>query len=149
MAADAIHENIGKLFRKTSTVATFDDFFKLCEKASSNIKTIVLDLPFIYSISKKAHTGSSTKVKMPIMESIVEVQFKTGSSMFFLKKGGLKTFPAPSTERRGITQSKRNNIVNTLKDVPQLVHSFWNSIYCNNTSPDLCCSRSVLEEEEC
>ena len=23
----------------------------------------------------------------------------------FLEKGGLKTFPAPSTERRGITQS--------------------------------------------
>ena len=26
MAADAIHENIGKLFRKISNVATFDDF---------------------------------------------------------------------------------------------------------------------------
>ena len=119
MAADAIHGNIGKLFRKTSTVATFDDFFKLCEKANSNIKMIVLDLPFIYSISKKAHTRSSTKVKMPLMESKVKVQFKTGSSMLhykesflgesfttvnflqpsFLKKGGLKTFPAPSTER--------------------------------------------------
>ena len=60
------------------------------------------------------------------MKSIVEVQFKKGSSMLhykesfleesyttvnflqpsFLKKGGLKTFPAPSTKRRGITQSK-------------------------------------------
>ena len=103
------------------------------------------------------------------MKSIAEVQFKKGSSMLhykesfleesyttinflqpsFLKKDGLKTFPAPSTERRGITQSKRDNIVNTLKGVPQSAHSFWNSIYCNNTSPDLCCSRDVLEEEEC
>ena len=66
----------------------------------------------------------------------------------FLKKGGLKTFHAPGTERRGITQSKRDNIVNTLKGVPQSAHSFWNSIYCNNTSPDLCCSRDVPEEEE-
>ena len=167
MAADAIHGNIGKLFRKTSTVATFDDFVQLCEKANND--SLVLDAPYIYPISNKARTRSSTKVKMPLIESIVEVPFKKGSSMLhykesfleegytianvlhpsFLKKGGLKTFPAPSTERRGITQSKPDNIVNTLKGVPQSAHSFWNSIYCNNTSPDLCCSRDVLEEEEC
>ena len=154
---------------KASTVATFDDFVQLCEKGDNNIKAIVLDLPFIYPISKKARTRSSTKVKMPLMKSIAEVQFKKGSSMLhykesfleesyttvnflqpsFLKKDGLKTFPALITERRGITQSKRDNIVNTLKGVPQSAHSFWNSIYCNNTSPDLCCSRDVLEEEEC
>ena len=81
MVADAIHGNIGKLFRKTSTVATFDDFVQLCEKASNNIKTIVLVLPFIYLISKKTRTRSSTKVKMPLMESIVEIQLKKGSSM--------------------------------------------------------------------
>ena len=169
MAADAIHGNIGKLFRKTSTVATFDEFFQLREKANSNMKMIALDLPFIYSISKKAHARSSTKVKMSLLESIVEVQLKKGSSMLhhkepfleesfttfnflqpsFLEKGGLKTFLAPSTERRGITQSKRNNIINMLKGVPQSAHSFWNCIYCNNTSPILCCSRDVLEDEEC
>ena len=144
MAADAIHGNIGKLFRKTSTVAIFDDFLQLCEKANNNIKAIVLDLPFIYPISKKARTRSSTKVKMPLIESIVEVQIKNGSSMLhykesflgesyttvnflqpsFLKKGGLKTFPPPSTKRCGITQSKLDNIVNTLKGVPQSTHSF-------------------------
>ena len=81
MAADARHGNIGKLFRKTSTVATFDDFVQLCEKANNNIKSIVLDLPFIYPISKKARTRSPTKVNMPLMESIAKVQFKTRSSM--------------------------------------------------------------------
>ena len=123
----------------------------------------------MYPISKKARTRPSTKVKMPLIKSIAEVKFKKGSSMLyykepfleesyttvnffqssFLKKDGLKTFPAPSTERRGITQSKRDNIVNMLKGVPQSTHSFWNSIYCKNTSPDLCCSRDVIEEEEC
>ena len=158
MVAGTMHGNIGKLFHKTNTVATFDDFVQLCEKANNNIKAIVLDLPFIYPISKKARTRSSTKVKMPLMKSIAEVQFKKGSSMLhykesfleesyitvnflqpsFLKKDGLKTFPAPRTERRGIAQSKRDNIVNTLKGVPQSAHSFWNSIYCKNTSLDLC-----------
>ena len=120
IAADRIHGNIGKLFRKTNTVATFDDFVQLCGKMNNNMKTIVLNLPFIYPISKKERTRSSTKVKMPLMESIVEVQLKKGNSMLhykeyfleesyttvnflqpsFLKKVVLKTFPA----RRGITQ---------------------------------------------
>ena len=83
-------------------------------------------------------------------ESFLEESYATVNFLQpFLKEGGLKIFPAPNTERRGITQSKRDNIVNTLKGVPQSAHSFWNSIYCNNTSLDLCCSRDVLEEEEC
>ena len=165
MAADAIHGNTGKLFRKTSNATTFDGFVQLCENANNNIKAIVLDLPFIYPISKKARTRSSAKVKMPLMESIVEVQSKKGSSVLHYKESFLeeiyttvtflqrsfflKTFPVPSTERRGITQSKRGNFVGTLKSVPQSAHSFWNSIYCNSTSLDLCCSRGVLEQEKC
>ena len=106
---------------------------------------------------------------MPLMESIVEVQFKIGSSMLhykesfleesyttvnfllpsFLKKDGLKTFPTPSTDPRGITRSKSDNIVNTVKGVPLSTYSIWNSIYCNTTTPDLCCSRDILEKEEC
>ena len=54
MVTNAIHGNIGKLFRKTSTVATFDDFVQLCEKANNNIKTTVLDLRFTYPIFKKS-----------------------------------------------------------------------------------------------
>ena len=50
--------HIGKQFCKTSTVVTFNDFVQLCEKVNNNIKTIVLDLPFIYPISKKARTRS-------------------------------------------------------------------------------------------
>ena len=86
MAADAIYGNFGKLFRKTSTVATFDNFVQLCQKVNNNTKTIVLDLPFMYPISKKARTRSSTKVNMPRIESIVEVQFKKGSSMLHYKE---------------------------------------------------------------
>ena len=53
MAADAMYGNIGKLFRKTSTVATFDDFVQLCEKANKNIKSIVYPL---YTPFPKKHT---------------------------------------------------------------------------------------------
>ena len=97
MAAEAIHGNIGKLFRKKSTVGTFDDFVQLCEKANNNIKVIVRDLPFIYPISKKARTGSSTKVKMTLMKSIAEVQFKKGSSMLHYNESFLAESLPPST----------------------------------------------------
>ena len=46
---------------------------------------MVLDLPFIYPIYKNAHTRSSTKVKILLMESIVAVQFEKGSSMLHYK----------------------------------------------------------------
>ena len=105
---------------------------------------------------------------MPLLENIIEVQFKKGSSMLhyketfldvnyktvdflqssFKKQGGLKTFPAPTKERRGISQSKRDKIINTLKGVPQSTHTFWENIPLNEKSLDLCCSRDVLEEEE-
>ena len=65
-----------KTISETSTVATFEDFAQLCEKANNNIKTIVLDLPFIYPIFRKARTRPSTKVKIPFTESIAESQFK-------------------------------------------------------------------------
>ena len=90
MRADAIHGNIGKLFRKTSTVAPFDDFAQLCEKSNNNIKTIILDLPFIYTIFKKARTRSSTKVKIPLTESIVESQFKKENSMLHYNESFLE-----------------------------------------------------------
>ena len=90
MASDAIHGNIGKIFLKTNTVATFDDFVQLCEKANNNIKAIVVDLPFIYPISKKARTRSSTKVKMSVMKSIVELQFKKRRSMLHYKESFLE-----------------------------------------------------------
>ena len=96
MAADAMHGNIGKRFCKTSTDTTFGDFIQLCEKANNNIKTIVLDLPFIYPISKKARTRPSIKVKMPLMESIVEIQFKKGSCMLHYKESSSKKAILPS-----------------------------------------------------
>ena len=90
MAADAIHGNTGKLFCKASTVATFDDFVQLCKKANNNIKTIVLGLPIIYPISQKARRRSSTKVKIPLMESIVKVQFKKEAGCYITKNRSWK-----------------------------------------------------------
>ena len=90
MVAGTMHGNIGKLFQKTNTVATFDDFVQLCEKANNNTKAIDLDLPFIYSIFKKARTRSSTKVKMPLVVCLADVQFKKGSSMLNYKESFLE-----------------------------------------------------------
>ena len=76
IAAGGIHRDIGKLFRKTSIEAIFEDFVKVCNKTDSKIEPIILDLPFIYQISNKSCKSTSTKAKMPLLEKIVAVQFK-------------------------------------------------------------------------
>ena len=130
---------------------------------NNNLKTIVLDLPFIYPISKKAHTRSSTKVKRPLMESIVEVQFRKGSRMLHYKESLLKesyttvNFLQPSFFKKVNTLHQalntvaihNQNVTISLTRITQLAHSFWNSIYCKHTCPDICCSRRILEEGEC
>ena len=83
MAVDGIHVNIGKLFRKTSIVATFDNFVEVRKKASGKIETIILDLPFIYQISKKSRVRSSAKVKMSLLEKFFWVQFKKDSRIYY------------------------------------------------------------------
>ena len=52
MAADAIYGNIGKLFRKTGTVASFDDFLQLCGNGNNNIKRYFWIYPSHISFQK-------------------------------------------------------------------------------------------------
>ena len=83
--------------------------------------------PKLKWLLSKVRLRFNTKKKVAcyfLKESYTTVNFLQPS---FLKKGGLKTFPATSTECRGITQWKRENIVNTLKGVPQSAHSFQNA----------------------
>lgn len=56
--ADGTHGNIGKLFRKRSTVASFDNFVEVCKNKNSNIKTIILDLSSVYEISENSRARS-------------------------------------------------------------------------------------------
>ena len=87
MAADSIHGNIGKLFRKTSTIPTFNDFVELCEKANSNIKTVILDLPHVcLSHFEESALAIVEKEAMPLLENIVEVQFNKGTNLMLYKK---------------------------------------------------------------
>ena len=70
MAAGAIHFILENYFARHALLPR-----PTAWKGERQHKTIVLDLPFMYLISKKASIRSSTKVKMPLMEIKVEVQF--------------------------------------------------------------------------
>ena len=59
----------------------------------------------------------------------------------FIKQDGLKKFPEPLNERRGITSTKRYKIISVLRGVPQAEISFWINIPCNETSLNLCSER--------
>ena len=127
-------------------------------------KMMVLDLPFIYPIDKNARTRSSTKVKMlsygkysccsirkrkqdATLQKIVfrrKLYHHQLIATFFLKKGVVWKF---LLQRALNAVTIQNQNFNTLKVVSLSAYSFCNSIYCNSTSPDLCCSRDILKEE--
>ena len=95
-------------------------------------KSNSLDLPFIYRIPQKSthmiinqnvsygkYSWSSIQkgkqhVTLQRILSRRKLSPRQHFATIFLKKGSLETFPAPSTERRCITQSKRENIVNKI-----------------------------------
>ena len=69
-----------------SIVATFDNFVEFCKKTNSNTDTIILEVSFVYQISKKSRAKSSAKSNMPLLEKIIEVQLRKVSHMMYYKE---------------------------------------------------------------
>lgn len=69
-----------------SIVATVDNSVEFCKKTNSNIDTIILEVSFVYQISKKSRAKSSAKSNMPLLEKIIEVQLRKVSHMMYYKE---------------------------------------------------------------
>ena len=84
MAADSVHGAIGRKFKKSPVIATFDDFFATCDTATTTTKAVILDLPIFFNITKKVRTRS-IKHPIPLLESFVEMKFLKGKKNMFVK----------------------------------------------------------------
>ena len=82
MHADVIHGQIGKLMKKAKTIATFDDFVEIVDKSGRKVKPIFMDDRSFYDIDKKNRSKSTKKVTMPLLEDIVQVEFRKGHRAF-------------------------------------------------------------------
>ena len=76
MAADGLHGEIGKVLKKETQVVTFSDFVKVCSKASKKSKTIIMDLPDLYSFTKENRCRNSEKVRIPPSGNKVYKRFR-------------------------------------------------------------------------
>ena len=90
---------------------------------------------------------------MPLLEDVVEVAFRKGNRAMYYKtlfsdkwynecdflvsKFDVKSFPDLKNVDRGISQVKRDGIMQCLKGVPRSCLSFWNSLKINDESKDL------------
>ena len=158
MAADSVHGAIGKKFKKASVVATFDDFFALCDTATKCTKAVLLDLPYIFNIRKECRSRS---IKHFIPHSkgkknmFVKIAFRdnTHSEIDFLRPKFVnankwKIFPDALGERRGITSGKKNGIIKVLKGIPSEKKGFWRNIDTKEAVPGLATARDAGEIEE-
>jgi len=115
MRADSIHGSIGNKWKAQSQVVDFDSFSRLCENSAEKNHCVHMEYSDIYSDFVKEVRGRSTKsVILPLLESIVEVEFRKGdrnmyyktsfkdtayvSCDFLMKKSDVKKFPTTMTE---------------------------------------------------
>ena len=170
-AADGAHGDIGKVMKKTPKIGDFDAFACICSNSSENTEALILDYQDVYKFASMVRSRNSAKSKVPLLSTLVEIQFRKGSqAMFvkrdfdeedyeevhFLKESSVKSkknlsFPESKSSKRGIT-SKKDGIFSCLVGVTQKERSFWENLHVNNSSKNLCiecdAEEAVIEERQ-
>lgn len=152
MRADNVHGTIGKKMRKAPEIPTFQDFVDLCDKTSKHTKPVVMHQNDFYLFQDGHRTRQTKKVVLPILGSIVEVQFRKGSRLLFYKQSfddsyteveflkptfNIHTFPEVMTEPRGISSAKKEKLVKLAGCFDPPKRKFWAEMPVNDASHDL------------
>ena len=152
MRADSVHGCRGSKMKKCQEIHTFDDFVKLCQKASKKIKAVVMHPSDFYALEDGHRSRQSKNLTLPKLSELCEVEFHKGSrSMWckesfdndqtevnFLKpKVSIETTPDTMQQPRGISTSKKQNIVKLVASLPAPKRKFWLDMPVNDGSKDL------------
>jgi len=153
MKADSIHGSIGKKLKKQAEILTFPDFVDLVDSSSKFLKPVVLGTADFYEFSAENRTRKTKNVTLPLLTNICSVTFKKDSRLMFFKTDFSQedtavdflkpkfnvssSFPSPHTKHRGISSSKRDGILQLLKEVPSTKKKFWLELTTCETSRDL------------
>ena len=154
MSADSFHHQIEKAMRMQKNVYDFDDFEKIIQ-SKGNV------LPMTEGDFRDWENGVSQgqfAAEKPLLCNVQVVQFRKNetkmywkeshedsefrSACFLKKKTAAKIqkgmFPRTHMEPRGISSSKKEGITTKLVPLmPHNRHSFWNSLFVNESSTDL------------
>ncbi|XP_072172310.1 uncharacterized protein [Diadema setosum] len=160
MAADSIHGSITKKFNNRSAIHDFGDFVDVMQSSRKDMTCQAIDHTSMYLFEDQ-----SRKVGKFRLRDARVVQFRRGSlNLFakssheelcfkeidFLKKGPRKEMTAIMTQReslldnvttmalpRGISQSKKDELLKLVRAVPQHKKRFFENLPVNDQAADL------------
>lgn len=157
MSADEFHHQVEHALKKKKKVYDFDDFADAVA-TTNNRKTVVKKMA-VTDFCKIADDTSTARIQQSspraYLRDMSEILFKKGSLCLFyktdftadyiqleyLKKTIAKkgfTVHVQKTEARGITDERKNNIIQRLGPLmPANRMLFWQSLATNNAAADL------------
>ena len=158
MSADNFHRMVEKEMKAMDKVYDFDDFIKCVENVGN---AQVLDFTDFYDFQNGlSREGKASKESRPILADVnKEVEFRKGSLNMYFKcfdddefreanflkaktKKYIKDMPAQRTEKRGITEKKKSEILKNLAPLfPATRRPFFKNLHVNNNSKDLMTER--------
>ena len=153
MGADSVHGNVGKKMKQHAEIITFNDLATLIDGAAKTYKVVRMSVDDFYKFSAENRLRNRKKEPIPLLCDIAEVKFVKGSKCMYIKKDleldeyetvdFLKPrfkyliIPDKHTTERGISQKKKDGILNTLSHVPAPKRKFYMDLRVNNSAEDL------------
>ena len=156
MSADNFHRNVEKEMKAMDKVYDFDDFIKCVENVGI---AQILDFTDFYNFESGLSEGKASKTSRPLLANVKEVEFRKGSLNMFYKcfeddefreanflkaktKKSISDMPLRRTEKRGICEKKKSEILKNLSTVfPATRRSFFENLLVNDDSVDLMTER--------
>ena len=152
MRADSVHGSIGRRMKKSAEVCNFDEFVDICTKSAQSIKPIVMQHGDFYQVPEMHRTRTSKKVQLPKISEIRSVKFSKGSRSLtykrkfdseevqveFLKKNcDVHQVIPTATVPRGVSSTKKQNLIKLAKSLPPSKVKFWHDLHVNDDNADL------------
>jgi len=157
MKADSVHGAIGRKLKQTAEVHTYDDFVALCQEAGKNIKPVCMAVGDFYKFQGAQRQRKVKGATLPLLAEICEVRFSKGSRRMkyktafdgderesdFLKPSFKLQMPSVMERERGLTTTKKTDILKLMGSAPPAKRKFWMDIPVNDENTDL------TEQAEC
>ena len=163
MKADSLHGSFGEKLKSHSEILDFQKFSDICFLSRKMVKCVEMEIGDFYDFSSEVRNRKTKAgATLPLLEGIVEVEFrKNDRKMFYktsfsnkehvpcdflLSKCNVELFPTARNVERDISCKKKNDILNILRVVPKSNRLFWEALEENSNVKDLMASNELVEK---
>ena len=160
MKADSLHGSFGEKSKAHSEILDFQKFSDMLSLKENG--EMCRDGDFYDFSSEVRNRKTKAGATLPLLEGIVEVEFRKNDRKMFYKtsfsnkehvpcdfllfKCNVELFPTARNVERGISCKKKNDILNLLRVVPKSNRLFWEALEENSNVKDLMASNELVEK---